>query len=509
MKIRTLSLVPLLALPLLTATGAAAAPAPGAKPAMNDSGLNFVELPNASSPLVAIRVQFNVGSIHDPAGKEGLAALTAQMLGSAATQKRSYSALLDALYPMAAGIDSNVGREVTVFFGEVHRDNLAAYTALLEEALLTPSFSAADFERNREQQLANLTNNLRNNDELLGLELLQQKVFAGHPYGHAPSGTVEGLKRITLDDVKKFYAEQYTRSNLMVGIGGGYPATFPASFGKELAKLPLGSKRLQVLPEPPKAEGRRLTLVEKETASVGIHFGFPLPITRAQDDFYPLLVVNSALGEHRTFNGRLMNKLRGERGLNYGDYSYIEYWFVPPFTSTPSPNVPRREQYFSVWVRPVVPGDAQFALRAALYQVQKMHDQGLSKEEFELTRSYLINYSKLWAQSLGDRLGFQMDSRFYGMPYYIDEIERNLKTLTLEQVNAAAKKYLSTENYSAVLVTANAGALKETLMKDEPSPKTYNSKVADAVLEEDKQIVPFAVRPTAIEILPVAEAFQK
>jgi len=504
MKSLTFPLALLLALAALPAW--AQAPA---KPYGNDSGLNVVELPNAGSPLVAIRLQFNVGSMHDPAGKEGLAALTAQMITSAATQKRSYPDLLDALYPMAASIDTLVDREVTVFFGEVHRDNLAAYTALLQEALLTPGFKPEDFDRNREQLLAGLTNGLRSNDEQLGLEMLQQKIFQGHPYGHSSGGTVEGLKRITLDDVKKFYAEQYTRSNLMIGLGGGYPEGYKADLGQKLASLPLGTKRLQVLPPAPKSEGRRFTLVEKETSSVGLHFGFPLPVTRAQDDYYPLMVVNSALGEHRTFNGRLMNELRGNRGLNYGDYSYIEYWLAPPFTSKPSPHVPRREQYFSVWLRPVVPEDAQFALRAALYEVQRMRDQGLSKEEFELTRSYLINYSKLWAQSLGDRLGFLMDSRYYGMPYYIDEIERRLKSLTLSQVNAAAKKYLSTDSYSAVLVTANAGALKETLMKDGPSPKKYNSTVAPPILEVDKTIVAFPVKPTAIEILPVAEAFQK
>ncbi len=503
---RTFSLSLLLALAVLLPSGAASAQA---KPPMNDSGLNFVELQNASSPLVAIRLQLGAGSMNDPAGKEGLAALTAQMITAAATQKRSYPDLLDALYPMAASIDSLVDREVTVFFGEVHRDNLAAYSSLLEEALLTPGFKQEDFDRNREQLLAGLTNNLRSNDELLGLEMLQQKIFQGHPYGHAPAGTVEGLKRITLDDVKKFYAEQYTRSNLMIGLGGGYPTSYKADLGAKLAALPLGTKRLQVLPPAPKAEGRRYTLVEKETASVGLHFGFPLPVTRAQDDYYPLMVVNSALGEHRTFNGRLMNELRGIRGLNYGDYSYIEYWLAPPFTSNPSPHVPRREQYFSVWVRPVVPDDAQFALRAALYQVQKMHDRGLTQQELDLTRSYLINYSKLWAQSLGDRLGFLMDSRTYGMPYYIDEIEKHLKALTLEQVNAAAKKYLSTDNYSAVLVTANAAALKDKLMQDGPSPKQYNSTVPAPVLEEDKSIAGLKVQPTAIEILPVAEAFQK
>lgn len=487
------------------AFAAPAAPALGAP----DSGLNLVALPSASSPLVVVRLQLNVGSVNDPAGKEGLARLTAMMIGEAATAKRSYSDLLEALFPMAASIDTGVDREVTVIGGTVHRDNLAAYTALLEEALLHPAFAQEDFERNREQLLAALTNSLRSNDEQLGLELLQQAIYKGHPYGHAAAGTVEGLKRLTLDDVKAFYKASFTRSNLMVGLAGGYPADYPATLAKDLAALPLGTKRLQVLSPAPAVQGRSFTLVDKETASVGIHIGFPLPITRAQDDYYPLMVVNSALGEHRTFNGRLMNELRGNRGLNYGDYSYIEYWANPPFTSNPSPNVPRHEQYFSVWIRPVVPADAQFALRAALYEVQRMKEKGLAPEELELTRSFLINYSKLWVQSLEARLGFAMDSRYYGMPSYVDEIEKRLKALTLDQVNAAARKYLSTEDYRAVLVTAKAADLKQTLMKDEPSPKTYNSQVSPWVAAADKKIEVLKVRPTAIDVLPVAQAFQK
>lgn len=474
-----------------------------------NSPIETVALPNADSPLVALRLQFGVGSIHDPAGKEGLATLTSLMIGQAGTQKRSYTDLVDALYPMAAAVNTETDREVTVIGGTVHRDKLADFTALLEEALLTPGFSKEDFDRNKEQLVAALTNSLRSSDEMMGLEMIQQEIFKGHPYGHSPLGTVEGLKAITLDDVKKFYQERYTQGNLMLGLAGGYPNDYLARLEKNLAALPAGKKERTPLPPAPKVEGRNLTLIEKQTGSVGIHFGYPLPINRADADYYPLMVANSFLGEHRTMHGRLMNSLRGDRGLNYGDYSYVEYWDTPPFTSTPNPNVPRREQYFSVWIRPVVPADAQFALRAGLYEVQRLRDQGMTQEEFNLTRDFLINYSKLWAQGLGDRLGFHMDSRFYGMPYYIGEIEARLKKLTVQDVNAAIKKYLSTENYDAVLVTANAQQLKETLQKDEPSPKTYNSAAPPAILEADKTIQSLKVRPTRIDIVPVAQVFQK
>ena len=96
-----------------------------------------------------------------------------------------------------------------------------------------------------------------------------------------------------------------------------------------------------------------------------------------------------------------------------------------------------------------------------------------------------------------------------GMPYYIDEIDARLKKMTVADVNAAIKKYLRTDAYNAVLVTANAQQLKDTLQKDDPSPKQYNSKVEDEILEDDKKIQGLKVQPTKIDIVPVAQVFQK
>lgn len=510
-----------LLMPMLLAAGPAAAGAAAAAGA-DSSGAGvgaaggggaapeIVALPSPTSPLVAIRLLFRVGSIDDPPGKEGLAALTALMVAEASTTKRPYSQLLEDLYPLAAEITDNADREVTVFSGTVARGALETYTGLLEEALLSPAFSESDFRRNRQQLNSYLTNNLRSaNDELLGLEALQQRIFAGHPYGHAPAGTVTGLDAIKLDDVRQFYRTHYTRANLMIGVAGGYPEGFAARLARDLGALPAGSRGERALPAAPPVSGRHITLIDKETASVGIHFGFPLPITRKDADFYPLMVVNSYLGEHRTFNGLLMTQLRGIRGLNYGDYSYIEYWDSPPSTTHPPPNVPRREQYFSVWVRPVVPADAQFALRAALYEVRQVHAHGLTAEEFELSRNFLLNYSKLWVQDLSSRLGYHMDSRYYGMPYFLDEIQQRLPRLTLDEVNRAAAKYLATDSFDAVLVTAGAAKLADVLRQDGPSPKQYNSQVPAAVLEADKAISALAVHPSAIDVVPVTQVFEK
>ncbi len=483
---------------------------PAGQPAQKPGAIETVTLQNADSPLVAVRLMFDAGSIHDPAGKEGLAALTAYMIGRAGTQKHSYSELLEALYPMSAAIDVSIDREAAVFSTLIHRDKLAELTALLQEVLLQPAFAESDFTRNKENLLTYLTATLRSSsDELLGLEAIQTEIFAGHPYGHPAEGTVEGLRALTLDDVKAFYKQHYTRANLMLGVAGGYPGSYLGGLETALAALPAGTKGRRELPAPAKVNGRQFRLIQKETASVGIHWGYPLPLNRAHPDYYPLMVANSFLGEHRTSHGRLMQQMRRDRGLNYGDYSYIEFWPSPPSTSNPEPGVPRRQQYFSVWVRPVVPETAHFALRASLHEVDRLRNNGLTKEEFELTRDFLLNYSKLWAQTLPDRLGFHLDSRFYGMPYYIDEIDKRVKGLTVEQVNAAVKKYITTDAYTAVLVTGDAAGLKAALQSEAPSPMTYNSPPKPEVAEDDKTIEKLAVKPTAVEIVPVDQVFQK
>ncbi len=514
-SITTLGLAGLVALSCATAGGPAPEPSPEepveppAAAAETAPAIETVELQSPGSPLVALRLLFQVGSIHDPEGKEGLAALTGLMLGRAGTRQRSYAELVDALYPMAASIDVDTDREVTVIRGEIHREKLDEFVALLSEAVLEPGFTESDFKRNKEQLKTFLTDTLRaSNDELLGLEALQQMIFAGHPYRHSPAGTVSGLESITLADVEQFYRRHFTRANLMLGVAGGYPEGTLDRLVERFSALPRGEKSRVELPAPAQTEGRRFTLIEKTTASVGIHFGYPIEVTRADPDYYPLMVANSFLGEHRTFHGRLMQQLRGKRGLNYGDYSYIEHWHLPPFTTNPSPNVPRRQQFFSVWIRPVEPRNAHFALRNALYEVDRLVEHGLTKEEFELTRDFLINYSKLWAQTLSDRLGFLMDSRFYGMDYYIDEIERRLRELTVEDVNAAIEKYVDTASFEAVLVTADAAAVKAALEAGEPSPLEYNSPPEAEVVEADATIQKLPVGATAIEIVPVDRMFR-
>jgi zinc protease len=429
------------------------------------------------------------------------------------TKELTYQEVTERLYPMAASINALADKEITTFVGDVHRDHLKAYYDLLTGILLRPRFDESDFKRSRDVLLAAIETNLRgNDDEGLGKAALGWLMYDGHPYRNLDIGTVQGLKSTTLDDLKAHYRRCYTQGSAVLGVAGGYPAAMIESLKTDFAGLPQGAPPEVKLPRPRALSGVEVTLVEKPAPATAISIGYPINVTRADKDFYALMVANSYLGEHRTFNGRLMNKMRGERGLNYGDYSYIENFIQDGGSTFPLPNTPRRQQFFSIWIRPVAHQNAGFALRQAVRELKLLVDAGLSAQDFEASRKFVLNYSRLWTQDLSRRLGYQMDSEFYGTKSFIDRIQDELKGLKVEDVNAAVKRHLQAQNLAVAIVTENAGAMKETLLSGKPTPITYQTPTtSEALLKEDKEIesFPLPLNRERVRVVKALELFEK
>ena len=94
----------------------------------------------------------------------------------------------------------------------------------------------------------------------------------------------------------------------------------------------------------------------------------------------------------------------------------------------------------------------------------------MSPDDFEATRSFLLNYSKLWVQTLSRRLGYAIDGQFYGRKDLVTELAERLPKLTVEQVNAAVRKHLKPAGMKVAIVAQNADELREILTADKPSP---------------------------------------
>lgn len=480
-------------------------------PARGDEVASVV-LPNRS-PLMNFRVLFLTGSASDPEGKEGLASITAAMLAEGGTRTRSYEQIIEQMYPIATSVSWQVDKEMTVFSGATHVDNLPEFYDLLREMLLDPGFREDDFSRIRADAINFLKVSLRqSNDEELGKEQLYNVIYDGHAYGHHNRGRVSTLEKLTLDDVRQFYKEHYSRSNLVIGLAGGYPPDFKGQVEADFkAKLPVVAKsETAVIAAPMVEPGMRVSIIQRETRATAISLGFPIEVTRADKDWPALALVASYFGQHRSSTSYLYQRLREARGLNYGDYAYIEYFPRGMFQFMPDPNLARHQQIFQVWVRPVEPQNGIFALRAALYEYDKLVRDGMSRESFEGTRDFLLKYSNILTATQDAQLGYALDSRFYHTGEYNAYLREGLSKLTLDDVNGAIKKYLATDRMRVVLVTGDAQALREALLKGEPSTIAYNSPKPAEITDEDKVISSYKIKvsPEAVNIVPVETVFQ-
>jgi zinc protease len=470
-----------------------------------------VALPG-KSPLVTIRFVFRTGSASDPGGKSGAAALMANMLTEGGTKKRTYKQIVDAMFPMATSLSSQVDKEMIVFGGTTHIDNLEAYYGIVKEMLLEPGWRPEDFERLRTDQTNYLRVTLRgNNDEELGKEVLYEQIYAGHPYGHVNEGDVSDLLGMKIEDLQQFYAKNLTQANLTIGIAGGYPDGFVDRIQKDFSTLAKGEADARLKVAAAKAiKGTQVVLVEKQTRSVAFSIGHPVGVRRGDPDFAALLVAQSYFGYHRNSWGRLFQRIREERGLNYGDYAYIEYFPRGMFLFEPDPNLARQQQIFQMWIRPVEPATAHFTLRLAMFELDRLVKDGVPKDAFERTRNFLSKNVNLLLKTKTAELGYLIDSKYYGIPEYDKYLKAALSKLTVDDVNAAIRKHLRSDNLHIIVVGQGMDAFKSKLLAGDPSPMKYNSEKPEALTKEDKIVESWKLPVSAenIKIVPANTVFE-
>lgn len=461
-------------------------------------------------PTVSIKLWFQVGSQDDPKGKEGLVNLCAKLLAEGGTKTHSYEEILDRLYPMAASYSVTVDKEMTVFHGRVHQDHLNAYLSLFSQAICEPGFRKEDFDRIKSNVLNELENLLRyGNDEAFGKEAFFQFVFQGTSYSHPCIGLIESVKSITLEDVEKFYQNHFTFDNLIIGLGGKVDRKLEKRVLKAFHNLPREKSVSSPLPQLKPIQGLEVLLVEKETPSTAMSLGFPISVLRKDRDFMALWLFRSWFGEHRNSASHLYQVIREARGLNYGDYAYIEYFPNGWRYRFPPPNFARRQQVFEIWIRPVPNETAHFVLKAVLRELQKAVDNGMSLEAFERTKQFLKKYYRNYAPTTEAQLGYRLDDRFYGTQNFLKDFPKALDRLTLEELNSAIRRYLQYKNMKIVMITQDAEKLKEALVKDLQSPIQYKTPKPSEVLAEDQEIAkyPLFIPEENVTIIKAEEMF--
>ncbi len=479
--------------------------AAGQKASTKNTGLKIVSL-NSPSSLYEVQIMVFAGSANDPAGKEGTANLVAQSLieGGLGDAKNptTKEKLAEITRPWgdAATPNVRVDKEATVISMTVPRDSFPEFVRQVLKPMLTqPLFQQSELDRLRKEVLTTIQSGLRfEQQEALGLAVLDNYIFDQTPLQNLANGTVKGLNAITRDDLLGFYKQYYTSGNVAVSTS----FTDPSALASLRAALPGQGRAAEPAKiSAPQITGHHLIIVTQPNAiATGIHMGFPISVKRGEPDYWPLFIANVVLGLHRDDYGRMYNDIREARGYNYGDYSYIEYYTARPYMLFPPPGTPRQQQYFSIWIRPVGHQYAHFITKAMTAEFARLVNEGLTPDEVAKAkvkaRTLYLNY----AESKGRQVGYKLDDIFYGMTNngYLDTMLKSIDAVTPEQVNAAIKKHLQLANLKYVIVTnaseaeklANDIANNTNVVTKTPEEYHIGTPIPpekQAMLDQDKQ----------------------
>jgi zinc protease len=418
------------------------------------------------SPLVQIALMFRAGSTSDPSGKEGLAYLTARTLLEGGfrdgdrTVTKEELALITRPWGGAASPTVRVAKEATTFYITVPADVMETYIErVLKPMLAAPLFDESELNRLRSEAINLVEGTLRLEDiESLGLEALDNYVLEGTPYSHLTTGSIGGLRSIAREDLLDFHRRHYRPGNLILGLSSEDPKARERILDAAGAIGGGGSSASPPdLPRPRMPEGRELTILAVPNAEAsGIHAGFPVEVTRTHPDFWPLYVANVHFGTHRDSFSLLYREIRQKRGYNYGSYSYIEHFAARPYNLFPPFNTPRRQQYFSIWIRPVAHEFVHHLMKALTYELEEFVRSGMTPEQVESSKNKArVLYLNL-AETHSRLLTARLDDHFYGMEEggFLEEYLDKIEAVTPEQVNTAIRRHLQAENMKYLVVTA-------------------------------------------------------
>jgi zinc protease len=404
-----------------------------------ETGAVLLLVENRSTPTVALRGSLRAGSHFEPKEKPGLARLTAQML-KRGTRRRAKLELAGALESVGADVEF----DADVFAVQIIARSLAAdfhaLAATLAEMLREPSFPADELEKLKQQTVASVREQ-QSDTGWRAYERLTQTLFdEQHPfYTHAGERLVESISSITVEDVRGFYERHYGGRTLILSAAGGFEAGEAARVLREAFEGFGGPEHAEVEvtdPEPP-ASARREVVLVRDKANVDVLIGTAAPLRRATSDYYAALLANRALGES-TLSSRLGLRVRDAEGLTYGISSRFR-----------SPSLAAGPWYIAVSVNP---GNVGRAIESALGVLQEYVEHGIRPEELEDEKSSAVGSFKV---ALATNAGLAMalwNAEFYRLGFdYVERYPELVGRVTVEEVNAAIRKYFRPERLTVVV----------------------------------------------------------
>ena len=414
-----------------------------------DNGIVLYHLPNIELPLVSVSLVIRTGSIFDPAGKEGLADLTATVMRTGGTASLSGDLMDDRIESLAAVVRVSADRESSNASLSVLRKDLAEGLDLFSRILMAPSFEEKKLALAKNLKLEELRR-LRDDPQKLAFREFQRMFFRGDPRGSYPSRS--SVQSITRDDLIRFHERHFHPANVMIAMTGD----LSASEARELATRYFGAWRSTAasaqIPPPEKELSGGMFFLLKDTPQSVIVSGRFSPSKR-ESRFYPFELLDFIAGSGG-FRSRIFQQIRTDEGLAYSTGSFYrarpDYGLFGTYVLTKAESTVR-----ALAVLNSILGDLS---------TQSVRVEELSSAKKAIDNSFIFSFAS------AERIVSQYVSVEYdGLPGdYLKSYRKRIEAVTEKDLLDAAARYLGTASPSVTLILGNASVLEE-LRKIHPS----------------------------------------
>lgn len=424
------------------------------------NGLTVYLMEQHEVPVINVSVILPAGAIYD-GEKAGLASLTATALkhGTKNYDKIKLDVELDF---HGAYISTSASKESTSLSAKMAAKDRTKILTLLKEVLLEPSFDAAEFDKEKKRTLLGLEQQKESPRSVIG-SYFDKFLYGDHVYGNVVQGKISTVTQLTVEDLKKFYAENYLPEGSAISIAGDFnKAEMKTLITSLFSSWKKGTKPQVNLASQPitKPSKQQVLLVNKDDAKeTTFYIGAP-GIARNNPDYVSIDVVNTLFGGR--FTSMLNDELRVNTGLTYGARS--------SFTALKNGG--------SFAISTFTAGKtSEQAIDKAVEVLNKLHSNGIDEQSLTSAKNYVKGQFPPRFETAGQLAGLMTQMFWYNFDEsFINNFEKNVNELTLDKAKAIIAKYFPKDKLQFILVgkatdirkiAEKYGPVKEVEIKEE------------------------------------------
>lgn len=419
------------------------------------NGLKIVVFENKRLPLVNFRLAFKSGSIDDPADIPGLTDTMARLLNEG-TSTRSSLQIAEAVERIGGSLSANSSSDNTIVAASALNLYRHEILDLMADIVLNPSFPAKElgiYTDNHKEELKMQ----RSQPDFLAGERTAKILYGEHPYSIV-STTPEALDQTTSEKLADFHRAKFVPNNaIFVAVGDVDSAALVAEIEELFGAWEKGEIGEREFPAIPERAAKTLTIVNRAGSSqANIILGNPA-ITRTDDDFFTLTVMNMVLGGGAS--SRLFMNLREEKGYTYGAYSALD--------------ARRHAGLFEATseVRTAVAGDS---LKEFFYELNRIRDEAVPEEELADAKNYIAGSFPLRMETQEGLTNQIVTQQIFGLPEdYLQTFRDKINAVTADDVQRMAQKYVHPDKLAIIMVGDAAQLL------DQVKPYAENIEIYD------------------------------